>query len=232
MPIRHSPETLEKMRNTWAAKRLLKASKPQDSRECLSCLQVKPANEFGRYSARLGRPCAGRLRYRCLACEAVETAIGKLRRREADPMKTWVSVRLSDAKIRAKKGNLLFSLTKEILHRLWSDTCAYCNKRMVLHEASGKLQNVATLDQLIPGEGYTENNVVVCCARCNTIKSDASIDEVLNLAKGLLKVRDQRYPLTVQDSSPQTIPVTAGPVPPNRTPDPQINVPQSGPDEN
>jgi hypothetical protein len=38
-------------------------------------------------------------------------------------------------------------------------------------------QNAPTIDKIIPGLGYTKDNVDIICRSCNTKKQDATADE-------------------------------------------------------
>ncbi len=55
-------------------------------------------------------------------------------------------------------------------------TCVYCNVRIV--PRTEKRADTATLDHLLPrelGGGNSVDNLVTCCARCNSSKQDKSV---------------------------------------------------------
>jgi hypothetical protein len=73
---------------------------------------------------------------------------------------------LDQNKLRAK-----IALTYEEYCTLISQQCYYCGGEVIGNSCG------YGLDQLIPGEGYTIENVVPCCIRCNRMKSDLLLSE-------------------------------------------------------
>ena len=55
--------------------------------------------------------------------------------------------------------------------------------------------NSPTLDKIIPSLGYVSGNIWIISHRANTIKSDASIDELLILAKRMTEKRIEQLNL-------------------------------------
>lgn len=60
-------------------------------------------------------------------------------------------------------------------------SCFYCGKGPLLKDRDNSDPMVATLDHKTPrargGEEYNENNLVVCCYKCNQEKKDLSLEE-------------------------------------------------------
>jgi hypothetical protein len=80
-----------------------------------------------------------------------------------------------NARIRAKKKNLPFNI--EIADIVIPDTCPVLG----IPIAKGKdkpTANSPTIDRVIPERGYVKGNIVVVSHKANTIKNDASIDEL------------------------------------------------------
>jgi len=69
-------------------------------------------------------------------------------------------VKFAQYKSGAKKRNIGFSLSKEEFLTFWQKSCFYCGDK------------VATigLDRIDSSKGYSLDNVVSCCAICNTMK--------------------------------------------------------------
>lgn len=78
-----------------------------------------------------------------------------------------------DAGRRARLKRIPFTLTpadvKALLDRGWY--CSYCG--VPLGSYAGRMTpHTLTLDRLIPSEGYTPDNTVLACHRCNCEKAE------------------------------------------------------------
>jgi 5-methylcytosine-specific restriction endonuclease McrA len=64
-------------------------------------------------------------------------------------------------------------------------SCFYCTRSPLFIDANQKDANCATLDHVVArskgGGEYDENNLVVCCNRCNARKKSMSVEEFKNL---------------------------------------------------
>lgn len=69
----------------------------------------------------------------------------------------WYSTRA-----RARKKSVAFEITPEFIKQIMDAPCVYCNNHSKASE----------LDRKVPVVGYTTDNVVPACRRCNTVKSD------------------------------------------------------------
>lgn len=90
-------------------------------------------------------------------------------------------------RIFAKKNKILFNISKEYLKSIFPKDflCPILNIKM---EWTGKKNgfNNPSLDRIYPKKGYVEGNVTWISYRANTIKNDASVDElekILNYTK-------------------------------------------------
>jgi len=82
---------------------------------------------------------------------------------------------LARAKARAKARGIEFSLTLDDIHI--PDTCPIMNLKLEVHQ--GRLQkNSPSLDRIHPSKGYVSGNVWVVCSLANTIKGQATPDEL------------------------------------------------------
>lgn len=97
----------------------------------------------------------------------------------------WRVLLYRNARARAMREELPFTITKEDIRI--PEACPLLG--VTLQIAEGFVQpNSPTLDQIIPGRGYTPSNVWVISYRANTIKSNLTLDEVkraLTYLKGL-----------------------------------------------
>jgi hypothetical protein len=69
----------------------------------------------------------------------------------------------------AVKRKLAYSLSRDEFMSFWKKPCVYCGDDI---ETVG-------LDRIDNLQGYIVGNVVACCATCNRMKSDMSMDEFL-----------------------------------------------------
>lgn len=91
--------------------------------------------------------------------------------RLADPIHSrYMSVRY-----RAYKRGYDFDLTPELIEELLHQPCYYCNS-----------YDIPQIDRIDSTKGYTKDNVVPACKRCNTVKSMyLTSEEMLIVAKAL-----------------------------------------------
>ena len=86
---------------------------------------------------------------------------------------------LTHAKHRAKKNNIPFDLNLEDII-----IPEYCPLLGIKLEFGGK-DAAPSLDRLLPHLGYVRGNILVISKRANTIKNNASIDELMLLTDNL-----------------------------------------------
>lgn len=77
-------------------------------------------------------------------------------KRPADPIYT----RYTSVLYRAKKKQVPFDLTQELIQNILNQACVYCGDTAGIQ-----------LDRKVGEDGYTSDNVVPACKRCNTVKS-------------------------------------------------------------
>lgn len=101
---------------------------------------------------------------------------------------------LASHRYRAANKGLAFTLDfiqfKELIQR----DCLYCGAAPdnVYKGKLGFRLHWQGLDRLINAEGYTLENVVPCCEKCNAIKSDIlTPSEMIAVAKTLKKMRSK-----------------------------------------
>lgn len=89
---------------------------------------------------------------------------------------------LGSYKRNAKHKNLPFSLTDEEVISIFESNCYYCGKvpYCVFERKNTNGPYIFTgIDRLDSSLGYTKENTVPCCSKCNYIKSDMSYKEFL-----------------------------------------------------
>jgi len=83
---------------------------------------------------------------------------------------------------KAKKAGVSFMLTKEQFSRIVARNCFYCGSEVsnVCKAQSGSGDFAYNgIDKIDPSKGYTINNVVASCKRCNMAKSNRSQGEFI-----------------------------------------------------
>ena len=113
----------------------------------------------------------------------------KLRRflKKNDPKRRWVQDAYANLKQRAKRNDLKMTLTKEWLYENSSLYCPIFNTPLN-YMATGKLGLRASVDRIIPNKGYTPENCQVVSFRANSIKSDATLQELQMIVKYLKRL--------------------------------------------
>ena len=98
---------------------------------------------------------------------------------------------LSGAKSRSKKLNAPFDLTHDWLRaKLDAGRCQATGLPLSFEAGDGQRNRnpwVASLDQIVPGAGYTQDNTQVVCWIYNCAKAVNSKEDVLLMAKALVE---------------------------------------------
>lgn len=148
------------------------------SRECTKCLTSKPASAFNR---RRDVKNSHSRRSWCKACElSANRAWGvanRARRAEysrlllkRDPRKTM----LRAAKKRAVSKGLPFALTLDDIRI--PPVCPILG--IPIRRLDGRHHGSPSLDRVNNGKGYTPDNIQVISLRANSLKSDATVEEL------------------------------------------------------
>ena len=131
------------------------------------CKKCGNKHEYETFSK--GKPLTpGRAAYRKRHREKLK----RMRLNNEDPAR-WIH---EDSRGNAKKKNLEHTLSKGEIERIIADGCHYCNESQIK----------MTLDRIDNNKGYTRENVVPCCIRCNLIKRDMP-QEAWNIVKIAVK---------------------------------------------
>jgi len=95
-----------------------------------------------------------------------------------------VSAMWSRAKYRAKQKGFDFTIEQEDI--TIPETCPLLGIELVCHRGGGRNQgNSPSLDRIDPTKGYIKGNVWVISNRANTLKNDATIQELELLVENL-----------------------------------------------
>lgn len=91
----------------------------------------------------------------------------------------WGRVRLNELAHRAKKLGVPFDLKAEDI--ALPNVCPVLGIPLVVSAANGRgglRMNSPSVDRIVPSKGYVTGNVIVISMRANTLKKDATIDEM------------------------------------------------------
>ncbi len=90
---------------------------------------------------------------------------------------------LSRYRIKAAERGLEFSLSIDEFEQLTAQDCHYCGRPPFQIKRNGSSRSngytYTGIDRVDSGQGYRTGNVVPCCGRCNSAKSDHNLDEFL-----------------------------------------------------
>ena len=93
-----------------------------------------------------------------------------------------------DAKVRAKKKEMGFDLTKKDLH--FPETCPVLNIKLVHGQEDWK--NSPTIDRIDNSKGYLLDNCIVVSSLVNTIKNSATPNQILKVGKFYKKLYKEK----------------------------------------
>lgn len=155
---------------------------------CTKCGEEKPESGFRLYKE------SGKFSSACLDCNRAEQRArdraAPRRTYTAEQNRTWfeknyVGYLLSNAKARAKKKRVRFSLTREDI--VVPDVCPVLSIPLTISDKGHATDNSPNLDRLDPSKGYVRGNVVVISNKANRIKNNATSDEVQAVADWMKK---------------------------------------------
>lgn len=155
---------------------------------CTKCNTMKRLDEFNRETRKKdGRQCWCR---RCMSelrasrsVEISEKYRQNLQRTRYSPAGR-IKAHLFNAKRNAERRNVPFDLTKKTLPP-YPGNCPCCD---VIMEYGAAQAITPTLDRIIPALGYVPGNIQWLCHRCNWRKSDASLEDLMQIASRVASI--------------------------------------------
>ena len=147
---------------------------------CRKCGQMLPLNQNSRL---------------CPACQNEYNTQNRRNRQTLDPIRYWGDNTRRQAKQRALSRGIPFTITSTDLERkvaLQEERCWYCDGEMRFRASGRQVEDSPSVDQVDPGGGYTPENTVICCWRCNRQKSDATLEELEQLVEGVRRWKDEQ----------------------------------------
>lgn len=101
------------------------------------------------------------------------------------------------ASVRAKKADVPFTITIEDLFQMWEDCAGHCpvsGQKMTLEVADGQKNRSpykASLDRIVPDEGYTLENSRLVCWQVNAMKHTRSDEDLLRWCQYIVDEADR-----------------------------------------
>lgn len=149
-------------------------------RQCRKCGLPGPTNKKSRF---------------CQACQNEYNTQHRRNQKTLDPIRFWGGSVRRQAKQRALSRGIPFTITvQDLQNKVASqeERCWYCDGPMRFRAAGRQTEDSPTVDQVDPGGGYTPDNTVVCCWRCNRHKSDATLEELEQLVEGVRRWKHEQ----------------------------------------
>jgi hypothetical protein len=159
---------------------------------CCDCGDEKPITDFGiRRNQKDGH------NYYCKSCNSAQSSdyarrnLAKIRYRT----NLWRSLKqeywmIQRAKSRANKSGIEFAITEHDI--IIPEFCPVLGIRLKRSNVRGGTHNSPSLDRIKPELGYVKGNVAVISWRANSLKKDATSDEIFKVAKWLRTLEDEQ----------------------------------------
>lgn len=157
---------------------------PTITKECPCCNKVKPISE---YTYRRGR---GEHYFNCQSCD---------RKFEALAILKYDNQSMTDPRFLLLERSLSNALETGKEHRLTLEdiptpsVCVYLNLTLEYRTLGNKearkkrADNLASIDRIDSSQGYVPGNVQTISYLANRMKQDATIEQLLQFAQGILK---------------------------------------------
>lgn len=143
---------------------------------CTKCKQEKSLEDFHRHS----RSKNGH-REVCKACRKTLSA-------EVHKKKDLQAHTLQSIKFRAKELKLPFNLVYDDITP--PETCPVFGFKLIRYRG-GRQYDSPSVDRIIPELGYVKGNIQVISSLANTMKQDATKEQLVTFAKWILKEYDK-----------------------------------------
>lgn len=95
---------------------------------------------------------------------------------------------LGVCKQRAKRFNIEFSLTENDIHI--PERCPYLDVPLTNIRGQGRVHTNASIDRIDSAKGYYPDNIQIISDLANKMKQDASKEQLVAFAKGVLRMHD------------------------------------------
>lgn len=141
--------------------------------KCSKCKEIKSITNF--QFGRKGQKFEYKFSY-CNDCRRKQVYLNL-----NNDINKFLSNSFNKLKLRAKKKNIPFSITKkEFIEQYHSQNglCFYTDVEMICEVGNNTQRNTMSVDKIIPQKGYCKGNVVFTTFRINTCKCDLELEEI------------------------------------------------------
>lgn len=154
--------------------------------KCHKCGKWLDPEEFGSHQEYKYRNNKDK---RCKKCKVIQTREARSKYSESVRLYKLIQERWLAARDRANRKNIPFTITKEDIINLWNcqnGRCAISRIPMTFDMDNGRVFTNLSLDQKVPGQGYTNENIQLVCQAVNQLKSDWNMDIILYLCQSIV----------------------------------------------
>jgi hypothetical protein len=150
-----------------------------DTKKCTQCRLDLPLDEFYRRGSGVG------LRSECKGCSKAYYVAFRQKEIEENPKYGWLKYALCDARGRARRRGIIFSLLVDDIDL--PDHCPVLGMKLNYFRGGarreGGTNDSPSLDRFDPSRGYEPGNVRIISWRANKIKNNATISELRSIIK-------------------------------------------------
>ena len=111
------------------------------------------------------------------------------KRRQRNPL----GIMISNSKARAKRDNLPFDIDSNYLFEIADTKCPILGIELIYNAGTGFNENSASLDKIDPAKGYVKGNVMIVSQLANSMKRNASKEQLLRFSKFWLENAEQLF---------------------------------------
>lgn len=159
-----------------------------ESKKCSVCSIEKSQIDFFRSKVSLDS-----LERECKSCRIERDAKARVKRIENDPRRCKLKSMTDQAKVRSRKLGLPCDITLEwMMEKFYHmDACPALNIAFDWHIiGNSNCQASPSLDRIIPELGYIKGNVQLISYKANTMKNDASFEELQRFCEWVNRMLD------------------------------------------
>lgn len=127
---------------------------------------------------------------RCSKCKSKEMFASRKSKTGDDAINRTITERFLAARLRSRKHNLEFSITKKYLFELLelqNNKCAISGIALTFILGNGRIPTNVSIDKIDGNLGYTNDNIQLVCMAVNQMKSDMSMNELYNFCEKILE---------------------------------------------
>jgi len=176
------PEEIKKLLENEKEEQWFALHYKDGKKKCSMCLQFKDVTEYHKNNQKRDGYAS-----RCILCTSIASNKNNAQRHLDKPWKRA----LSNSKTRAKKLEILNTLTEEDVKILFEQNSVICPVLKIPMQVGSDLQSVPSLDRINPELGYIPGNVRLISFRANSLKQDATIEEIKLILKDLRRIQGQ-----------------------------------------